>query len=46
MEIEIPDEFGEYFKYLRSNFFISKKKYVENVVKEEINSRNFDLKLF
>lgn len=46
VEIEIPDEFEEYFKYLRSNFFVSKKKYIENVVKKEVNSRNDDLNLF
>jgi len=46
VEIEIPDEFEPYFIYLSSNFFISKKKYIENLVKKEVNSRNDDLNLF
>lgn len=46
IEIEIPDEFEVYFKYLKSNFFISKKKYIESVIKKEINSRNDDLGIF
>ena len=46
IELNLPEEFEEYFRYLSSNFFISKKKYVENVVKKEVNSRNDDLNLF
>ena len=46
IEIDLPEEFEVYFRYLSSNFFISKKKYVENIVKKEVNSRRDDLNLF
>ncbi len=45
LELNLPEEFEAYFRYLRSNFFISKKKYVENIVKNEVNSRRDDLNL-
>ena len=43
IELNLPEEFETYFRYLRSYFSISKKKYVENVVKKEVNSRRDDL---
>ena len=44
--IELPDEFEIYLNYLELNFNIEKKEYLEGIIKDEINSRNFDLRLF
>lgn len=46
IEIDLPDKYGKFLEYLELNFGINKKKYLEDIVKLEINSRNRDLKLF
>ena len=46
IELNLPEEFEEYFKYFETNFFIKRKEYAENVVKKEVNSRNDDLGIF
>ena len=46
IEIDLPEEFEEYFEYFETNFFIKRKEYAENVVKKEVNSRRDDLNLF
>jgi len=46
IEIELPDEFEEYFRYLKSNFNLQIKKYCENIIKNEVSSRNNELKIF
>ena len=46
IEIEIPDEYVEFFDYLEGYFGVKKKQYLEHIVKQEIDSRNRDLKVF
>jgi len=46
IEIDLPDEFEEYFEYLELNYGIKAQDYIKNIVKNEINSRNLDLKIF
>ncbi len=46
IEIEISENFKKYFDYLELNFNIKKKEYLEKVIENEINSRNFDLRVF
>ncbi|KKK61801.1 hypothetical protein LCGC14_3010680, partial [marine sediment metagenome] len=36
----------KYFEYLELNFNIKKKKYLEDIINKEINSRNDDLGIF
>jgi len=46
IEIEIPDQYEEFFDYLEGNFGVEKKVYIEFIVKQEIESRNLDLNIF
>ncbi len=46
IEIDIPDEFETFFDYLEGNFGLKRKAYIEHIVKQEIESRNLDLKIF
>ena len=46
IEIDLPDEFEEYFEYLQLNYGIKIQDYIKKIVKDEINSRNIDLKIF
>lgn len=45
-EIELPDEFEQFFEYLETYFDVERKTYLENTIKSEIMSRNSDLKIF
>lgn len=46
VEIELPDKFQRFFEYLKSNFHLEKEEYIEEIVKEEIISRNSELNIF
>lgn len=46
IEFDLPDEFKEYFEYLELNYGIKIQDYIKKIVKDEINSRNIDLKIF
>ena len=46
IEIEIPDQYEEFFDFLEGNFGVKKKAYIEHIVKQEIESRNLDFKIF
>ncbi|KKM23037.1 hypothetical protein LCGC14_1619290 [marine sediment metagenome] len=43
---DLAKNYKKYFEYLELNFNIEKKKYLEETIKDEINSKNFDLKIF
>lgn len=43
---ELARNYKKYFEYLKLNFNINKKEYLEGIIKEEINSRNLELKIF
>lgn len=42
--IEIPEKFSRYLNFLENALNIDKKEYLEQIIKEEIKSRLFDLK--
>jgi len=44
--LELPDEFKKYFEYLELNYGIKIKEYIEQIIKDEINSRNSELGMF
>ena len=44
IEIEIPDNYEEFFNYLKQNFNLEKKTYIEDIIKDEIESRKKDFK--
>ena len=46
IEINLPEKYNKYFEYIEFYFGLKRKEYIENVIKKEIDSRNFDLKIF
>ncbi len=46
IEIDIPDRYEEFFDYIQKYFKISKEKYLRNIIRGEIESRNQDLHIF
>ena len=46
IEIDLPEEFEKFFDYLDAYFSITRKEYLESIVKREINSRNSELGIF
>jgi len=45
IELDLPDEFKNYFEYFENYFNINKKQYLEFVIEKEIFSRNEDLNI-
>jgi len=43
---DLARNYKKYFEYLKLNFNIEKKKYIKEIIKDEINSKNYDLKIF
>lgn len=43
INLRLPIELEGFFEYLETYFFVKRRKYLENIIKSEINSRKEDL---
>ena len=46
IEIELPENYNKFFKYIELDFGMNAIEYAEMIIKNEIESRNYDLNLF